>query len=380
MAGYDWYYGFMKRHRNLSLRTPEQTSLNRVKSFCAENVIPFFNQLNELLTEKNYRPGAIWNMDETGFSTVPSKAGKVLSLKGVKRVGSMTSGERGTLTTMALSVNAAGGFIPPFFVFSCKRMQNVYLEHATPEARGVANGSGWMQQPDFVQYMQHFIEHSNSLPERPTLLLLDNHASHLSIEALDLAAENGVTMLSFPPHCTYRMQPLDVAVFGPVKTYYATQHNAWMRNNAGKALEVRHIPDLVKFVLNSALVPRNIVSGFEATGICQFNPDVFTDADFLAAALNGENTAATQHERQIDAGEQRRIISTGLPAPAAFEEVTTSNEPTTSAASMSRSTSLSSVLTDIGPLQKGEPKKKSNRGRKPMKSSVLTTPENIASL
>lgn len=252
MSGKDWYYGFIKRQRVLSLRTPEQTSLNRVEAFCAENVGPFFRTLNELLTEKQFRPGAIWNMDETGFATVPNKAGKVLSLKSAKKVGSMTSAERGTLTTMALSVNAAGGSIPPFFIFPTKKMQNVFLEHATPEAKGLANGSGWMKQPDFVKYMEHFIEHSNSSKEKPTLLLVDNHGSHLSIEALDMASENGVTLLSFPPHCSHRMQPLDVAVFGPVKTFYTSQHNAWMRNNAGKALDIRHIPRRCKTMISAS--------------------------------------------------------------------------------------------------------------------------------
>ena len=33
-AGKTWYYGFMLRHRNLSLRTAEQTSINRIRLFC----------------------------------------------------------------------------------------------------------------------------------------------------------------------------------------------------------------------------------------------------------------------------------------------------------------------------------------------------------
>lgn len=87
MAGKDWYYAFMKRHPNLSLRTPEQTSLNRVKSFCRENVSSFFAQLQQLCTEYNFSPENIWNMDETGLSTVPTKVGKVISMRGVKKVG-----------------------------------------------------------------------------------------------------------------------------------------------------------------------------------------------------------------------------------------------------------------------------------------------------
>lgn len=44
MAGRQWYYGFMLRHKEFSLRTPEQTSLNRVKDFCRENAGCIFQQ------------------------------------------------------------------------------------------------------------------------------------------------------------------------------------------------------------------------------------------------------------------------------------------------------------------------------------------------
>lgn len=141
------------------------------------------------------------------------------------------------------------------------------MDDASPGAVGYANESGWMCQPDFVKYMRHFIERSNSSLNNPTLLLIDNHCSHLSIEALDMAVENGVTLLSFPPHCSHKLQPLDVSVYGPVKTYYKSQCNAWQKTNANKVIEIRHITSLVRKTLDLALTPRNIKAGFQATGI-----------------------------------------------------------------------------------------------------------------
>lgn len=87
MSGRDWYYGFMRRHQELSLRTPEQTTLHRVKSFSKENVQMFFNNLDAVLSAHPYQAAEIWTMDETGFSTVPTKIGKVISMRGARRVG-----------------------------------------------------------------------------------------------------------------------------------------------------------------------------------------------------------------------------------------------------------------------------------------------------
>lgn len=93
----------------------------------------------------------------------------------------------------------------------------------------------WMLQPDFVRFINHFAKFTRSSKENPTLLLLDNRSSHMSVGAINFALEHGITMLTFPPHCSHRLQPLDVSVFGPVK---------------GKSFDITLIP---KFV-NEALI------------------------------------------------------------------------------------------------------------------------------
>lgn len=237
MAGYDWYRKFMIRHPQLVLRTPEQTSLHRVKSFQKENVEMFYGQLGAMLDEHQFSASQIYNMDESGFSTVPTKIGRIIAAKGIRRIGKVEAAERGTMITMALAVNANGNSLPPFFLFPKKKMQAYFMDNATDGAVGFANDSGWMAQTEFVRFMDHFVRFARPSTDSPVLLLLDNHTSHLSIEALDLAVANGVHILSFPPHCSHRMQPLDVSVFGPIKSYYKSQCAAWQKNNANKVSE-----------------------------------------------------------------------------------------------------------------------------------------------
>ena len=66
--------------------------------------------------------------------------------------------------------------------------------------------------------------------EHRVLLVLDNHFSHLNVETLNLVKENGVVMLSFPPHCSHKLQPLDVSIFVPFKKYCAAVQDIWLRN------------------------------------------------------------------------------------------------------------------------------------------------------
>ncbi|CAM4567893.1 unnamed protein product [Leuciscus chuanchicus] len=54
MAGPDWFTFFMKRNPNLSLRSPEATSLSRATSFNHMNVERFFNSLGQVIKRSNF--------------------------------------------------------------------------------------------------------------------------------------------------------------------------------------------------------------------------------------------------------------------------------------------------------------------------------------
>lgn len=49
---------------------------------------------------------------------------------------------------------------------------------------------------------------------------MDNHESHITIAAVAYCKENGVVLLTFPPHCSHKLQPLDRGVYGPLKSYF----------------------------------------------------------------------------------------------------------------------------------------------------------------
>jgi hypothetical protein len=70
MAGIEWAHSFMGRHKHeIAIRTPEATSIQRMTNFNEHNVNSFFSNLENALA-RGFGPESIWNVDETGVTTV----------------------------------------------------------------------------------------------------------------------------------------------------------------------------------------------------------------------------------------------------------------------------------------------------------------------
>ena len=53
-------------------------------------------------------------------------------------------------------------------------------------------------------------------------------------------------MLTFPPHCSHKLQPLNVSVFGPFKSHCKTSFNDWLQSNPGGRISIHDIAELTK--------------------------------------------------------------------------------------------------------------------------------------
>ncbi|KAK0136737.1 Jerky -like [Merluccius polli] len=196
-AGHDWFLYF-KAHHHMSCCTPEATSLGRTTAFNKHNVGEFFDNLSTVMDRHSFPPHMMYNMDETGVTTVQTPT-QIVTEKGKKQVGSVTSAERGELVTVACAVNATGNAVPPMFIFPRVRFKEYFMNGSPAGSIGHSTKSGWMNEEAFTIFLEHFIHHTNCSIDHPVLLILDNHKSHISLKAVT-AKENGVVMLTLPPH------------------------------------------------------------------------------------------------------------------------------------------------------------------------------------
>lgn len=63
----------------------------------------------------------------------------------------------------------------------------------------------------------------------------------LSVEDIDMTIAHCITMVSFPPNFSHRIQTLDVNMLGLFRNMCNKQYQAWMKNHIGQTLQIHHL-------------------------------------------------------------------------------------------------------------------------------------------
>lgn len=390
-AGRYWLKGFLSRNKNiLSMRKPTGTSFARALGFTKERMDEFYDLLEHIYETKKFTPDRIFNVDETGMSIVQSKYPKIIARRGKKQIGAMTSAERGSLLTVVACMSPAGIFVPPMIIFPRKNMTDILMRGAPLGSIGRAHPSGWIQTNLFTEWFQHFIEYTKPSEKSPVLLIFDGHYSHTkNIDIVDMARDNHVTLLSLPPHCTHKVQPLDRSFMGPLKSYYSEEVRIWLREN-NKPLTAYDIVELFGKAYRKCQTGEIAANGFKIGGIYPFNRHAFSEADYLAAEqeeqlqndtvqqLNQSDViSADEAESSVNEGDLKSCIEAepnveqsaqqGIPGPSS-ESVPTELEVQQLACGSGLFVTPSDILPV--PLPK---KRNSNRGRKATKSTIISS-------
>ena len=89
-------------------------------------------------------------------------------------------------------------------------------------------------------------------------------------------------MLQLPGHTT-RLQPLDIAFFGPLQTYFTQAQETFLRLYKGDKIYQTPISKLLNEAYGRAATVGIAESAFRASGIWPVNRHIFTDDQFAPA-------------------------------------------------------------------------------------------------
>jgi hypothetical protein len=128
--------------------------------------------------------------------------------------------QRGTSEhiTLLCGASAAGIALPPMIIFSKSFPGGSYRFNGPDDALYAKSDSGWIDSEFFLQWM-NLLRHCGS--QQPVVLFVYWHASHITLDIIDVALENNVVLFCLPPHTTPALQPLDVSVFRSLKSRFS---------------------------------------------------------------------------------------------------------------------------------------------------------------
>ena len=173
--------------------------------------------------------------------------------------------------------------VPSVFIFPRARLRDSLMFGVPPGSLGLVNSpqSGWITGPLFLKVLQHVKKHSRSPKEDHIILLMDNHESHCTLDSILNARENGITLVTFPHHCSHQLQPLDVGFKG--KLHVARHY--WMTTNPGKGIIIHNLASLTNAAYQASFTVKNITAAFAKPGIWLFSRRAFSGLDFEPSSV-----------------------------------------------------------------------------------------------
>ncbi|XP_052258935.1 uncharacterized protein LOC127863447 [Dreissena polymorpha] len=273
----NWLYGFLKRWTGrLSSIKPRALDSGRAKNSTPEIVESYFKNLGEVVEKHNLtdKPHLIYNIDETGIQP-EHRPPNVIAATGSKPQA--VTSPRSTTTTLIACANAAGNHIPPFFVFKGKRSNPELMNGSSPGSKFTMSESGWSNAEIFQHYLKdHFLPNvcRGSTDQAPILVIYDGHSSHVSRQLTEWAKAENIILFVLPAHTSHILQPLDVSIFGPFKSYYYRECAKFMQEHIGETVTKYMMAKIACKAYLKAMVPANIVAGFRKTGIFPCCPEV----------------------------------------------------------------------------------------------------------
>ncbi len=293
--GEHWWSNFRKRHPFLTLRKLDKLDRSRARNCDPVVINKHFELLKKVLDENNLTkfPRRIYNCDES-FLPLDGSREKGVTHKKSKCMYAQVNGTTEHIT-MLCGASAAGVALPPMIIYPKAFPGGAYTFKGPDDAVYAKSESGWVDSDLFLAWMKKiFLVHAVS--QRPVILIVDGHGSHVNLELIDLARNNNIILFCLPPHTTHLLQPLDVSVFKSLKDNFYRSLRAFCFVKKSFVVSKKEFASVVKEPFEKALCITNIKAGFRKCGIYPFNPDVIDKAKLKPSEMYSPVTESSSKD------------------------------------------------------------------------------------
>lgn len=279
--GRTWVKAFIRRNPTISMRISQNLTASRARVTGA-HLSEWYKRVYKELEDSGHAhilndASRIFNCDETAFFLAP-KGPKVLARKGEKNVYQQVNADDKECLTVLVTGNANGSLAPTTVLFSYKRIPQEIADNF-PSDWGIGKtDSGWMTCEAFFEFVADIfypwlIKNEITLP---VILFVDGHISHLSLQTSQFCEEKGIVLVALYPNATHLIQPMDVAVFKPLKEAWRRHVQNWridkIKNDEPHMLKKKDFAKLLHEVMGNTISKSILANGFKKCGLFPWNP------------------------------------------------------------------------------------------------------------
>ena len=250
VPGKDWWQRFLKQWPCITERKPQHLVTKRAAAGVPDIINAWLDKLEDVFKSASLdasNPAIVkrlWNCDETAFSTSAS-ASKAFARRNAKAVHKVGGGSGHECITVHCAGSASGERLPPFILYKGKTCTKV--DGGCSMVLYGVSVSGWMDASNFLSWFKKLFLRAAAhlIKTTPVLLFIDGHHSHISLYLIRTARDSKVILLCLPPNTAHLLQPLDIGVFGPLKTVWRSILKRYKLETRGKMVSTEIFPSLV---------------------------------------------------------------------------------------------------------------------------------------
>ncbi|XP_046665517.1 jerky protein homolog-like [Homalodisca vitripennis] len=296
--GADWADGFLSRHKAiLSQRMCQNIKRSRAK-LSPKVINDYFDELKDTVTD--VPPDMIINYDETALSDDPGRR-KLIFKRGCKYPERVVNKSKSNVSVM-FAATASGKMLAPYIIYKATNLYDLWCQGGPPGCFYNRTKSGWIDGNTFLDWFQRVVIPYCRRSNGKKVVIGDNLSSHLSPVIIRLSEQNNIQFVFLPANSTHLTQPLDIALFGPMKKCWRNvMEEAKFRERNSNAFDKRYFPSHVRKALQK-LEPnlqKDIIAGFDKAGIFPLNrkrvldrlpPELCEDEDVDGSQANSSTS------------------------------------------------------------------------------------------
>uniref|UniRef100_A0A0B7KT03 HTH CENPB-type domain-containing protein n=1 Tax=Bionectria ochroleuca TaxID=29856 RepID=A0A0B7KT03_BIOOC len=257
--GAHWVERFLSRYPEVAKKLSRVNEAHRVTQVSKEAIQKTYELLDNCIKEHSVGMNRIFNVDQTGVAEGRTRHGKVIGTR-LTRYSTVAQSDSTTWVSITECISAAGRIIKPLVTFTGTDVQQQWFPDNFPEWPYGCSKSGWVNSDIMLDWLEHIFLPETTPQDRSLwrILILDNLKSQLTAKFMYTAWLNRVQLIYLPANSTQVTQPLDVGVFGLLKTFFYQETRGFATFNTTAPVQKQRFIQVYKVARDKAFTFENI--------------------------------------------------------------------------------------------------------------------------